>query len=124
VASCERELLAFVLVSVNVEVLQLPSSGTFRMTARRFGRSLVRPTTVRPGLKPISSRARFSAGLKAPLPGPKLRGFQPENLGALNEDAGQVLAVVIRQKDPQERYYGGYAQAHRIHEQVIGEDVH
>jgi hypothetical protein len=51
-----------------------------------------------------------------------LRGL--ESLGALDEDAGQVLAVVVRQDAPQKRDYGGYRQAHAVHQQVIGEDVY
>jgi hypothetical protein len=36
-------------------------------------------------------------------------------LGALDEDAGQVLAVIDEQNDPEERYYRGYRQTQAIH---------
>ena len=66
-ASCEREPLHLVLVSVNAEVLQLPSSGSFRMTA------LVRRTIVTPGLKPIfwlrPFRGPEGAALRTKAPG-------------------------------------------------------
>jgi hypothetical protein len=84
-------------------------------------------STVTPGLKPRPPKEKRKAGPSAPLGmtsggDASLRNLA--TLGALDEDAGQVLAVVIRQYAPENRNYSSHAQAHRIHEHVVGQDVH